>query len=204
MTDRLETDDRTEEEGVPPAHDPADAELDALLNDFTDPDDDTTGPDESSSPEAILREELNRIARERDEAREQLLRVTADFQNARRQAERRMEQDRKFANENLVRQLLPVMDNFDRTVLSLDAGVTPEQLRDGILAVQRQMLAALGTVGVERIAALHEAFDPEVHEAIAMEASSEYEDGTIVAELEAGYRLADRVIRPARVKVVAN
>ena len=125
------------------------------------------------------------------------------MQNFRKMSEVRLQQDRKFATEKLVRDLLPVLDNFDRALAHFNspaADVTT--LLDGIRAIQKQLHQALEGQGVKRILALGEAFDPEHHEALMTE-ESEHPSGTVLQELETGYQLHERVIRPARVKVSA-
>jgi molecular chaperone GrpE len=151
----------------------------------------------------LLQLEIARLARERDEAKNDALRSLADMQNFRKMSEVRLQQDRKFATEKLVRDLLPVLDNFDRALAHFNspaADVTT--LVDGIVAIQKQLQQALEGQGVKRINAVGEAFDPEHHEALVT-AQSDLESGTVIEELETGYLLHDRVIRPARVKVAA-
>jgi molecular chaperone GrpE len=168
-------------------------ELEDSLDDF----------DDTPDPIQQLHLEIARISRERDEAKNEALRSLADMQNFRKMSEVRLQQDRKFATEKLVRDLLPVLDNFDRALAHFNspaADVTT--LLDGIRAIQKQLHQALEGQGVKRILALGEAFDPEHHEALMTE-ESEHPSGTVLQELETGYQLHERVIRPARVKVSA-
>jgi molecular chaperone GrpE len=146
--------------------------------------------------------EIARLARERDEAKNDALRSLADMQNFRKMSEVRLQQDRKFATEKLVRDLLPVLDNFDRALNHITPETDLTVVIDGIRAIQRQLSQALEGQGVKRINAVGEAFDPEHHEALVT-AQSDLESGTVIEELETGYLLHDRVIRPARVKVAA-
>jgi molecular chaperone GrpE len=146
--------------------------------------------------------EIARLARERDEAKNDALRSLADMQNFRKMSEVRLQQDRKFATEKLVRDLLPVLDNFDRAINHITPETDLTVVIDGIRAIQRQLSQALEGQGVKRINAVGEAFDPEHHEALVT-AQSDLESGTVIEELETGYLLHDRVIRPARVKVAA-
>jgi molecular chaperone GrpE len=146
--------------------------------------------------------EIARLARERDEAKNDALRSLADMQNFRKMSEVRLQQDRKFATEKLVRDLLPVLDNFDRALNHITPETDLTVVIEGIRAIQRQLSQALEGQGVKRINAVGEAFDPEHHEALVT-AQSDLESGTVIEELETGYLLHDRVIRPARVKVAA-
>jgi len=150
----------------------------------------------------LLQLEIARLARERDEAKNDALRSLADMQNFRKMSEVRLQQDRKFATEKLVRDLLPVLDNFDRALNHITPETDLTVVIDGIRAIQRQLSQALEGQGVKRINAVGEAFDPEHHEALVT-AQSDLESGTVIEELETGYLLHDRVIRPARVKVAA-
>ena len=150
----------------------------------------------------LLQLEIARLARERDEAKNDALRSLADMQNFRKMSEVRLQQDRKFATEKLVRDLLPVLDNFDRALNHITPETDLTVVIDGIRAIQRQLSQALEGQGVKRINAVGEVFDPEHHEALVT-AQSDLESGTVIEELETGYLLHDRVIRPARVKVAA-
>lgn len=164
--------------------------------------DDLEADEEDSENEDVIRlqQQLEHLAKDLSNANNERLRAMADFQNFKRLSEQRAMQDRKFATERFVRELLPVLDNFERTLMHLQNGATVEQIQNGIEAVQKQLLTALESQQVKKIAALGLEFDPEVHEVIATEASDE-PDGTIILEIESGYKLAERVIRPARVKV---
>lgn len=148
-----------------------------------------------------LQAQLQKATQERDQLQDQLLRTMADFQNARKRAQQELENQRTYATEKLVSQLLPVLDNFERTVEALEGGSSAESLMNGIKAVDRQFRQVLESVNVTRIKAHGEPFDPDLHEAIAAEPSEEHPENTIVGEVEAGYRMADKVIRPARVRV---
>jgi molecular chaperone GrpE len=141
------------------------------------------------------------LAAERDEIQQQLLRTMAEFQNFRRRSQEEQAQNRRMATQDLVIELLPVLDNFERALDSIDSGASFESVIDGIRRVDRQLRATLENQRVVRIPAQGQPFDPELHEAIAMEQTDEHEEGTILHEVEAGYKMADRVIRPSRVKV---
>ncbi len=138
---------------------------------------------------------------ERDQMKDQLLRTMADFQNFRKRVldEKKVSEER--ANERFVTALLPVLDNFERSIASIAAGASVESVTEGIKAVERQLRSVLDSQKVVRIASIGKPFDPDLHEALAMVDSDEHEEGTVVDEIEAGYKLGDRVIRPARVRV---
>jgi molecular chaperone GrpE len=160
--------------------------------------DDAEGAAEVGTDAAAI---IRQLQEEKAALQDQMLRAQAEFINSRRMQEQRAQDAQKFATEKLVMDLLPALDNFDRALRHIDSGATIEQARDGIAAVQRQILTALERQRVSRIASEGEHFNPEWHEAIAIAESPEAEDGVILEELEAGYKMADRVIRPARVRV---
>ena len=137
------------------------------------------------------------------EAKERELRVMAEFQNYRKRNQSEVALLRSLATEAFVTDLLPVLDNFERTVAHLDAGATVESLLGGIKAVERQLRSVLEGQRVSRIPAVGEAFDPTLHEAVASEVSDQPEE-TVIEELQAGYRMGEKVIRPAIVKVAKS
>jgi molecular chaperone GrpE len=151
-------------------------------------------PDERDQMIAILKDEVTRT-------KDEMLRQLAEAQNIQRRMRQQMEQDRKYAIEGLVRELVPVLDNFDRSLAAAEQGASPESVIDGIRAMQKSLQRALEPVGLVRVAAIGQAFDPEVHEALATVETSEIAPDMVTDEIEPGYMIADRVIRPARVRV---
>jgi molecular chaperone GrpE len=127
-------------------------------------------------------------------------RLAADFENYKRRTRQELADRTQYANEELLRKLLPILDNFKRALDHTPAGVDPGWL-EGIRLVARQFEATLAAQGLTTIAALGEKFDPSQHEAIARQETDEQEEGTIVEEMQPGYRLHDRVLRPTLVKV---
>lgn len=144
---------------------------------------------------------LETALKERDEYRDQFMRALADLQNFRRRVAKESEETRKYATAEMVRQLLPVLDNFERSLAFLASGASTEAVLEGLRAVDRQLRSVLESVKVEKIEPVGQPFDPEHHEAVALEASTEHPEGTVLEVLEPGYRMGERVIRPARVKV---
>jgi len=150
---------------------------------------------------AELHTALQKAIHERDELDNQLKRTMADFQNYKKRVLQENEMLRVYATERLVTQLLPVLDNFERTISAFEAGATTDSVMSGIKAVDRQIRTLLESQSVVRIPSEGHPFDPDVHEAIAAENSDEHPEGTVLTEVEAGYKMSDKVIRPARVKV---
>jgi molecular chaperone GrpE len=163
---------------------------------------------ESVDPEALAdfagADAVNEdLVRERDEMRALAQRVQADFENYRKRMLREQTALSERASESLVEQLLPVLDNFELALLSLDDA--DEKVRKGVELVYADFLAVLERAGLQRIPTNGEPFDPEVHEAVAHEArrdeAGEPDHPTVVETMREGYRLKGRVLRPAMVKV---
>lgn len=182
-------------------------------SDLPTPPDSTAEPAEETPEEAAeagwspddatrsLLEQIGGLVAERDELRDQLMRSLADFQNFRKRMDTEKQMLRAYATQKLVDELLPVVDNLERAFAAITPETTVEQLQSGVDGVYRQLLQALATQNVRKIATVGEAFDPEYHEALVTEASEEHPAGTVLEELQPGYRMGDRTIRPARVKV---
>lgn len=147
---------------------------------------------------------IRALTDERDQLRDQLLRSVADLQTFRRRALAEKDEIRKYGMQDLVELLLPVLDNFERTVRSLEAGADSESVMQGVGMIEKQLRTVLEGSSVQRIIAVGQHFDPSLHEAVELVPSSDMEPGTIVEELTPGYRIHDRVIRPARVKVTQS
>jgi len=143
------------------------------------------------------------LVREFEETRGRLLRLQADFENFKRRALKERTDAHQYGHENLVKDLLPTVDNLDRAIdharKSGDGDL--ESLLQGVELVQRELLAALTKHGVVRIEALEKPFDPAFHEAMAQTPHESAPANTVIEELQKGYRLRDRLLRPSRVVV---
>ena len=146
-------------------------------------------------------DQVQKLTDERDQLRDQVLRAMADFKNFRNRIETEKRTSMKFAAEKLATEILPVLDNFERTVAHLDKGATVESLRGGIGAVERQLRTVLENQGIRRIASVGMPFDTERHEALGFQESVEHAEGHVADEIEPGYTMHEKVIRPARVRV---
>jgi molecular chaperone GrpE len=127
-------------------------------------------------------------------------RLAADFENFKRRSRQDLTDRTQFANEELLRKLLPLRDNLQRALEHAPEGVDRNWF-DGLKMVVRQFDEVLQAQGLSTIPAVGERFDPAQHEAIASEETDEHEEGTIVEEMQPGYRLHNRVLRPTLVKV---
>ena len=155
-----------------------------------------TGPAAEASPAA----RIPALERERDELHDQLLRRAAEFDNYRKRVERERREMADFAAQDLLLELLPVLDNFERA-LAAETRSGAETYRDGIELILKQLQELLRKRGVTPIHSLGTDFDPNVHQAIAHEASESHREGEVIGELQRGYRLGSRLLREAMVKV---
>lgn len=135
---------------------------------------------------------------------EQLLRLKAEFDNSRKRLERERSEAIKFANEELLAEILPVVDNIDRAMASLAEGHDPAKVQDGLKLAQKELHDVLEQHGVSVVKAVGEIFNPELHEAVAVGQKEGAEDGTILDEIQRGYTLNGRLIRPSRVRIAQN
>ncbi|MBF2052575.1 MAG: nucleotide exchange factor GrpE [Candidatus Sericytochromatia bacterium] len=132
---------------------------------------------------------------------DQLMRIAADFENYKRRHEREKEDWAKYAGQQVIATLLPVIDNFERALQTEPKAEEFENFVEGVRMIHRQLVEVLGKAGVEVIQAVGEPFNPEFHEAIMSEASDEVPDETVLAEFQKGYVMNGRLLRPSIVKV---
>ena len=157
-------------------------------------------PGEDEAP-AVARDPLEESQAEVARLRDQLLRTAADFDNFRKRSRREAQDQERRAREDMLRDMLPVFDNLERAAQHAGSAKDVQSLAEGISMVMRQFLDTLGKLGIERIETVGKAFDPALHEAIQQLETAEHAPGTVAAEVQAGYRLGDRLIRPAMVVV---
>ncbi len=161
----------------------------------------TTEP-EGDTPRPI-EAELEDLRRQLEDRQDKLLRALAETDNVRRRAQRDREEHLKYANESLIRDLLPVLDNLDRALAAGRGTAGAATVVEGVELIQRELLRVLEKNGLTRYSAVGERFDPTRHEAIARVVSADRPPDTVVAETAAGYLLNGRVLRPAMVAVAA-
>ena len=155
-----------------------------------------------AAPEqTVSREEYDTLKAERDQLLDRLARLQAEFENARKRAERERIEFRDYAVGNVVEQFLPVVDNFE---LALKSTASAEQLRSGVELIVKQMEEVLRQLQVTSVAAVGEAFDPRHHEAIGSVEREDMPDQHVAEEIRRGYRLRERLLRPAMVRVASN
>lgn len=150
-------------------------------------------------------EELKQRADKAAENWERLVRTTADFDNYKKRAAREKQEAIKFANESLLEKLIPVLDTFDMALAAQGKDAkTLEALQTGIAMVHQQLKGVLGDAGLEPVDATGKTFDPNLHEAVAQKETSESPEGQVVQQMRKGYKLRERLLRPASVVVAKS
>lgn len=134
----------------------------------------------------------------------QALRLRADFENTKKRIEREKSEAIKYANEKLLVEILSVVDNFDRAMTSLAEGHDPARVREGLQIAQTELHKILEQHGVETVKSVGEHFDPRFHEAVGTAESADLEEGKILDEVQRGYLLNGRLLRPSRVRIIQN
>lgn len=136
------------------------------------------------------------------EAEERYVRLYAEFENYKKRTARENEDFRKYANEGVLKEMLGVLDNFERAIAhAKEAEGAGDKLIEGVELIHKQLLDVLGRQGVTPIAALGAPFDPQVHQAVSQQETGEAEAGTVVDEVQRGFFFRERVLRPAMVVV---
>lgn len=139
--------------------------------------------------------------REAEEQRERVLRLAAELENLKKRQERELADLRQFANENVIKELLPVLDNLERALEHGCQGEAPPALMEGLELVNQDFCKVLARFGVTRLEAVGQKFDPAFHHAVMEEEAPEANDQTVLRELQRGYLLQNRLLRPAMVVV---
>ncbi len=150
---------------------------------------------------AALRDQLEEKTREAEEYHNKFLRSRADFENYKKRVEKEKKEIREFANDTLIKELLTVIDNLERALSHINAENEFESLKEGVELTLSQMFSILKKFDLEQISAGGQKFDPNLHEALGHEESDDYEPETVMKELQKGYTLKGRLLRPARVIV---
>lgn len=153
------------------------------------------------TPEQIA--ELQAQAAKANENWERLLRTTADFDNFKKRTAREKQDAIRYANESLLEKLLPVLDNFEMAIAATQSSSAEglKSLQDGVAMIHTQLKTVLIDNGLEEIDATGKPFDPNFHEAVSQQESKEVAEGIVLQQLRKGYKLRDRLLRPATVVV---
>jgi len=148
-------------------------------------------------------EALKGRAEKADEHWQRLLHTTADFDNFKKRAAREKQEAIRYANEGLLEKLVPVMDNFDAALTAAQSNTpgSAQSLQTGVAMIFQQLKKALTESGLEEVDAAGQVFDPNLHEAVSQQDSAEVPEGSVLQQLRKGYKLRDRLLRPATVVV---
>jgi molecular chaperone GrpE len=146
--------------------------------------------------------ELQKLKAERDTLLDRLARLQAEFENARKRASREQQDFREYALADAIKALLPVLDSFARAIEGISSN--DAEFRSGIELIHKQFLDALVKLGLRPIPAKGEPFDPHLHQAVEMVETKDVQDHHVLEELQRGYKLKDRLLRPSMVKVARN
>ncbi len=156
-------------------------------------------PEESAADTELS--EVERARAERDRMREQLLRIAADFDNFRKRSRKEIEEVRRRAIEDTLREILPVIDDLERASGAISEASEVSAVSQGVQMVLRSFADVASRLGLQRIPTVGEQFDPTRHDAMQQQETTEHAPGTIVAEVVPGYYLGERLLRPAMVVV---
>lgn len=192
-TDELRVKVHKEQAATEPTIDPA-AELPP-------PDEPLAEAEAAEQVQASVPSEVEQLKAERDQLLDRLARIQAEFENARKRAEREKADLRDHITGNVVAQFLPVLDNFE---LALKATGSEEQLRSGVNLIVKQMEEVLARMQVNAIPAVGESFDPRVHEALGTVERDDVPDQHVAEEVRRGYKIRERLLRPSLVRVAHN
>lgn len=156
-------------------------------------------------PFAQLQAQIVALTAEKAGLYDKLLRRQAEFENYRKRVERERSELYQHGRDDVLLQFLPVVDNFERALSSLETSEgDAEALRHGVELIHKQFKDALSKFGLEAVEAVGQTFDPHVHEAVTTEATDKHKENTVIQEFQRGYRIGDRLLRPAKVKVAAS
>lgn len=185
---------RAEENGEPSDS----TKFDQELTDQTD----ASSVDEKD-PIKILEDRLETVTKESQENYDRLLRVSAEFENYKKRSARDLADTQKYANQSLVKDLLPIIDSLELALKSATESTTQADgcLLDGVALTRKEILKVFENNHIDQIVAVGKPFDPNFHEAVMREESDEYPENTVISELQKGYLMHDRLIRPAMVVV---
>jgi molecular chaperone GrpE len=156
-------------------------------------------------PVAPLQSQIDTLTAEKAALYDKLLRRQAEFENYRKRVERERGELYQQGRDDVLLQFLPVVDNFERALSSLETSEgDAEALRHGVELIHKQFKDALAKFGLEPVEAVGQTFDPHIHEAVTTEATDKHKENTVIQEFQRGYKIGDRLLRPAKVKVASS
>lgn len=156
---------------------------------------------EIKTADTVEESELNSLKDQLTAEKDRLLRLSAEFENYKKRKQREIDEFKKFANETIFRQMLPVVDNLERAIASAEKNSDEGALLDGVKMIHKDILKLLEMFSVKVVMAGNEPFDPNFHQAVTRLETDEFPENTVTTVLQNGYLLHDRLIRPAMVVV---
>lgn len=165
-------------------------------------DSDTKDTEKTEDPLQEMEARLESLEQEAKDSYDRFLRVSAEFENYKKRAVREMDDFRKFANENFVKAMLPVIDNLDRAIETSSSNEqTIGSVVEGVSMTLKEILKVFEQFNVKAFDSLGKTFDPNFHQAVMQEETEDHPENTVIHELQKGYMMHDRLIRPAMVVV---
>jgi molecular chaperone GrpE len=193
---------------------PVDPVVEPMAEPATQSDDSSAGEDRNEETQTAppkpsrvsqLQSQVDVLMNERASLYDKLLRRQAEFANYRKRVERERSELYQHGREDVLLQFLPVVDNFERALSSLEESEgDAEALLRGLELIHKQFKDALSKLGLEPVESVGHAFDPHVHEAVTLEATDKHKENTVIEEFQRGYKIGDRLLRPAKVKVASS
>lgn len=148
--------------------------------------------------------ETDKLKADYETLNNQYLRLAADFDNFRKRQEQEREALLKYGKQECMKKIIEVVDNFDRAIQSVEKIDNVEKMKETFFVLNKQLIDSLTKLGLEHIECVGQKFDPNLHEAVMQTPTDEYEEDTIINELQKGYKLGDKVLRPAMVSVATK
>jgi molecular chaperone GrpE len=173
-----------------------------MSDDRPDNSEQTDGEEQAeASPEQPAPTELEKAQEDAAKLKDMLVRTAADFDNFRKRTRRELEDARRGGRDDLLKELLPVFDNLERAIQSAQKATDPKAVTDGLAMIVKQFENTLVRTGIQRVPTIGSMFDPTLHEAIQQMETDEHPPGTVVAEVQPGYKEGERLVRAAMVVV---
>lgn len=163
-----------------------------------------TPVEEDSKVEETQSEENKKLQEAYDKLNQQYIRLAADFDNYRKRQEQERESLVKYGTENALKKMLEVLDNFERGQKALEGVEDSEKIKECFQLVHKQVWDTLSKLGLEEIKAVGEEFDPNFHEAVMQTPTTEHPEHTVINELQKGYKVGDKILRPTLVNVATQ
>ncbi len=163
-----------------------------------------TPVEEDSKVEETQSEENKKLQEAYDKLNQQYVRLAADFDNYRKRQEQERESLVKYGTENALKKMLEVLDNFERGQKALEGVEDGEKIKECFQLVHKQVWDTLSKLGLEEIKAVGEEFDPNFHEAVMQTPTTEHPEHTVINELQKGYKVGDKILRPTLVNVATQ